>query len=366
MSLVKVPDGPLREGFTTGTCATASAKSALMAIIHQQKIKDVDVHLPIDKILNIAVHSCEFEETRAICSVIKDAGDDPDVTNGAEIGCSLQLTNQKGIEFVGGEGIGTVTLPGLELEVGEPAINPVPRKMMTDAVQKLIHDFDLECGVQIEVFAIDGEKLAKRTLNERVGIMGGLSILGTSGIVKPYSASSYIASIEQGIDVAVANGIDELVINSGARSEKYLRTKFPELTEQSFIHYGNWIGETLRKIATSPIRKVTIGMMLGKAAKLAEGRVDTHSCISSWNKEFIRELAEKNGYELEKTKRIEALNMAGRLTEIFPFEQAETFYQSLLKHCYQVTNEIIPNVELDFYLISKTGTFIKYQENDIY
>lgn len=365
MSLRKVPDGPLRDGFTTGTCATAAAKSALMAIIHQQEVSNVDVHLPIDKVLNIAVHACSFEETRAVCSVIKDAGDDPDVTNGAEIGCSLQLTNQKGIEFLGGEGIGTVTLPGLELEVGEPAINPVPRKMMTDAVQKLIHDFDLECGVQIEVFAIDGEKLAKRTLNERVGIMGGLSILGTSGIVKPYSASSYIASIEQGIDVAVANGIDELVINSGARSEKYLRTKFPDLTEQSFIHYGNWIGETLKKISSSEIRKATIGMMLGKAAKLAEGRIDTHSCISSWNKEFIRGLAEKEGYTVEITEQIAELNMAGRLTELFPFKQSEPFYTALLKHCYQITKEIIPDVQLDFYLISKSGEFIKYIENDI-
>ncbi|MCH2225306.1 MAG: cobalt-precorrin-5B (C(1))-methyltransferase, partial [Crocinitomicaceae bacterium] len=190
-------------------------------------------------------------------------------------------------------------------------------------------------------------------------------ILGTSGIVKPYSAASYIASIEQGIDVAVANGIDELVINSGARSEKYLRTKFPNLTEQSFIHYGNWIGETLRKISTSQIQKVTIGMMLGKAAKLAEGRVDTHSCISSWNKEFIRDIAEKEGYNSSLTKGIEELNMAGRLTEIFPFEQTELFYQALLKECYQVTKNIIPKVKLEFYLISKIGTFIKYQENDI-
>ncbi|MCH2229513.1 MAG: cobalt-precorrin-5B (C(1))-methyltransferase CbiD [Crocinitomicaceae bacterium] len=365
MSLRKVPDGPLRNGFTTGTCATAAAKAALMAIIHQKDFSHVNVHLPIDKILNIAVHSCEFNENRAICSVIKDAGDDPDVTNGAEIGCSLQLTNQKGIIFIGGEGIGTVTLPGLDLAVGEPAINPVPRKMMTNAIQKLIHDFDLECGVQVEIFAINGEKLAKRTLNERVGIMGGLSILGTSGIVKPYSVSSYIASIEQGIDVAVANGIDELVINSGARSEKYLRKKFPKLTEQSFIHYGNWIGETLKKISSSEIRKATIGIMLGKAAKLAEGRIDTHSCISSWNKEFIRKLAEKEGYNVEITKQITGLNIAGRLPELFPFEQSEPFYNALLKHCYQVTKNIIPHVKLDFYLISKTGEFIKYKTNDI-
>lgn len=186
MGLRKVPKGPLRDGFTTGTSATAAAKSGLMAIIHQKKIASVSVHLPIDKVLEIPVHHCEFTENTAKSSVIKDAGDDPDVTNGAEIGCILKLTQEKEIQFIAGEGVGTVTLKGLELAIGEPAINPVPRKMITSAIQKLLHDYDLECGVSVTVYVTDGKKLAKRTLNERVGIMNGLSILGTSGIVKPY------------------------------------------------------------------------------------------------------------------------------------------------------------------------------------
>ena len=358
MSLRKVPKGPLRDGFTTGTSATAAAKSALMAIIHQQKIASVKVHLPIDKILEIPVHHCEFTESTANCSVIKDAGDDPDVTNGAEIGCIIKLTQQRDIEFIAGEGVGTVTLKGLELAIGEPAINPVPRKMITSAIQKLLHDYDLECGVSVTVYVTDGKKIAKRTLNERVGIMNGLSILGTTGIVKPYSSSSYIASIEQGIDVAVANKNNELVINSGARSEKYLSEKFSHLPEYAFIHYGNWIGETLTKINTTPITKVSIGIMLGKAVKLAGGITDTHSCVSSWNKDFVVQLAKEVGYF--KADKIKELNMAGRLIELFDFEQNSPFFQLLLAHCYTHTHTKIKQVDLDIYLIHKNGTLIKY------
>lgn len=358
MSLRKIPKGPLRDGFTTGTCATAAAKSGLMAIIHQKKNTEVKVHLPIDKILKIPIHYCEFTESTSNCSVIKDAGDDPDVTNGAEIGCILKLTQEKGIQFIAGEGVGTVTLKGLELAIGEPAINPVPRKMITSAIQKLLHDYDLECGVSVTVYVTDGKKLAKRTLNERVGIMNGISILGTTGIVKPYSASSYIASIEQGIDVAVANNVKELVINSGARSEKYLSNKFDYLPEYAFIHYGNWIGETLNKINQSPIEKISIGIMLGKAVKLAGGVTDTHSCVSSWNKDFVVNLANEVGFD--DGDLIRELNMAGRLIELFDFEQNSPFFQLLLKHCYQHTHKKIKQVALDIYLIHKNGTFIKY------
>ena len=361
MGLKKVPSGPLRDGFTTGTSATAAVKAALLSIIKQTKQLRVKVQLPIDKVLEIAIHSNDFREDWAKASVIKDAGDDPDVTNGAEVGCEIQLTTAKEIKFVGGEGVGTVTLPGLELEVGEPAINPVPRKMMLSVAKKLIHDYDLECGMVISVFVVDGKALAKRTLNERVGIMNGLSILGTSGIVKPYSASSYIASIEQGVDVAVANGIHELVINSGARSEKYIRALFPTRSEQSFIHYGNWIGETLQKIKVSDIHKVSIGIMLGKAVKLAYGKTDTHSCISSWNKDFVVDLAKESGYEsLEISEQIQHLNMAGRLIELFPFQQEEVFYQTILKHCYKHSKKHIENTDLDMYLVGKNGEIIKY------
>ena len=363
MGLKKIPKGPLREGFTTGTSATAAAKAALWAILNQKVLNEVTVMLPIDKTLTIPVHDCTFGASWARCSVIKDAGDDPDVTNKAEIGCEITILEQKDvIRFVAGEGVGTVTLPGLELAVGEPAINPVPRQMICAAIQKLRHDYDWDKGVEVKVFVTNGVKLAKRTLNERVGIMNGLSILGTTGIVKPYSAASYIASIEQGVDVALANGIEELVINSGARSEKYLRTLFPTFKEQAFIHYGNWIGETLKKLHDSAVKKVTIGIMLGKAAKLANGQLDTHSCVSSWDKQFIANLAKNCGYTAQEQAAILALNMAGRLPEIFPFEPDEPFYQQLLACCYKQSKSIIKYIELDLFLINKNGVFIKYKQ----
>lgn len=359
MSLRKVPDGPLKEGFTTGTSATAAVKAGLVSIILQSIQTKVKVHLPIDKILEIPIHECEFGLDWAKCSVIKDAGDDPDVTNGAEIGCYLTLTADKGVSFIAGEGVGTVTLEGLELDIGEPAINPVPRKMMRSVVEKLLHDYDLECGVQITVFVVNGKNLAKRTLNERVGIVNGLSILGTTGIVKPYSASSYIASIQQGIDVAIANGVQELIINSGARSEKYLKNLFPGHSEQAFIHYGNWIGETMKKVRVTPIKKVNMGIMLGKAVKLAYGMVDTHSCIAGWNKPFIKDLAIKSG--MSNVEEIDNIQMAGRLPELFLFRQESPFYQVLLKHCYQNLIQILgTKTQFEIYLINKTGENIKY------
>jgi cobalt-precorrin-5B (C1)-methyltransferase len=190
--------------------------------------------------------------------------------------------------------------------------------------------------------------------------MNGLSILGTTGIVKPYSSSSFIASIEQGIDVAVANNATELVINSGARSEKYLSDKFSDLPEFAFIHYGNWIGETLAKINKSPIEKVSIGIMLGKAVKLAAGMTDTHSCVSSWNKDFVVALAAQVGFK--EGDKIKNLNMAGRLIELFDFEQNAPFFQLLLAHCYTHTHSKIKQVALDIYLIHKNGTLIKYNK----
>ena len=186
-------------------------------------------------------------------------------------------------------------------------------------------------GADITIFVKDGEIIAKRTLNERLGIMGGISILGTTGIVTPFSAASYIASITQGIDVALANGANELVINSGAKSEKTLLSLFPDLPPFAFIHYGNWIGETFTKIAQCPIKKVSMGIMLGKAVKLAEGLLDTHSSQNTWNKEFIYQLGTESGYSEEMLSPILTFNMAGRLTELFLFKADEPFYKYLLK-----------------------------------
>ncbi|MBC7390242.1 MAG: cobalt-precorrin-5B (C(1))-methyltransferase [Opitutaceae bacterium] len=360
--LQDIPDGPLRIGYTTGACATACAKAALLALISQKEIYSVEVMLPIGEKVLFKILSCELNENEAWATTEKDAGDDPDVTHGAIIGAQVRLNESGKIIFYKGVGVGLVTLPGLEIAVGEPAINPVPRQMMESACKKILADAGLDRkGVEITVFVPEGERIAKRTLNERLGIMGGISILGTTGIVTPFSASSYIASIRQGIDVALANGSKEIVINSGAKSEKYLQGLFDSLPDFAFIHYGNWIGETLQKIAESEIRTVNLGIMLGKCVKLAEGNLDTHSNKNSWNKEFVSDLAKAAGYSTEILQSVLELNMAGRLTELFPFQESEAFYIELLNRCYVVCSKILPKCELNIYLINRDGAYIKYK-----
>jgi cobalt-precorrin-5B (C1)-methyltransferase len=359
--LQEIPEGPLRSGYTTGACATACSKAALQALLTQKEVKQVAIMLPVGEMATFDMVSCVTSLTESTCTTQKDAGDDPDVTHGAIIGATVQLNNTGTIRFLQGKGVGKVTLPGLEINVGEPAINPVPRLMIENACKKVLAEHGLEDkGVDVTIFVEEGDKIAKRTLNERLGIIGGISILGTTGIVTPFSASSYIASIRQGIDVALANGVDELVINSGARSEKSLKSMFPHLPEFAFIHYGNWIGETLQKVSESAVKKVNMGIMLGKAVKLAEGQLDTHSSKNTWNKAFIYQLAKSAHYPENVLNQVSALNMAGRLTELFNFTPEELFYQVLLESCFNNCLQLAPTVDLVLFLINKDGAYIKY------
>ncbi|OEJ99144.1 cobalamin biosynthesis protein CbiD [Flavivirga aquatica] len=360
--LQDIPDKPLRRGYTTGACATACVKGALLGLVTQEINKEVAVTLPIGETVNFQLKDFFISENQCTCTTIKDAGDDPDVTHLAEITATVVLNNTKEIIFKRGEGVGLVTLPGLEIAVGEPAINPVPRKMMATVCKKILSDYNLEThGVTIIISVKEGERIAKKTLNSRLGILYGISILGTSGIVTPFSAASYIASIKQGIDVAIANKTTTLLINSGARSEKIIRKLFPNTPETACIHYGNWIQETFEKINSIPeITEVNMGIMLGKAAKLAKGDMNTHSGKTTWDKHFISELAKEAGYSNKITESILTLNMAGRLREIFIFAQQEKFYQLLLQKCYSHCKKIAPNISLNLFLINNNGEHIKY------
>jgi len=360
MSLRPVPEGPLRQGYTTGACATACTKAALLSLITQAPVQEVEITLPRGEKVTFRISACTYSADKATCTTVKDAGDDPDVTHGATIGCTVSFNDTQEVRFLRGEGVGLVTLPGLAISVGEPAINPVPRKMMTDVVHFLTHRYSLNKGVNIEVFVVDGAEMAKKTLNSRIGILGGISILGTTGIVRPFSSSAYIASITQGIDVALANNCREIVINSGGRSENLLRKRFHHLPEFAFIQYGNWIGETLAKIRAVPLRQVNMGIMLGKAAKLAQGELDTHSGKSSWDKQFIYTMARDCGYSEDQCRPILELNMARRLTELFPFDEAEPFFRELAARCYAVCAPLIPDVQLQLLLIDANDAILTF------
>ncbi len=377
MDLKPIPKGPLRWGYTTGACATACTKAALLALITGSPVSESVIRLPGGQIVPFNIHACEFSAASARCATYKDGGDDPDVTHGAEIVSTVTLDTHDEVRFLPGEGVGIVTLPGLSIPVGEPAINPVPRRMMQEAATAVLTQYGIKSGVNIRIGVTNGATIATRTLNSRLGIIGGISILGTTGLVKPFSASAYIASIEQGIDVALANGATEVVINSGGRSEKILQQWAPHLPAWCFIQYGNWIGETLAKIrASSPVvstppaiggrpclQSFAIGMMLGKAVKLAAGHLNTHSSESSWDKDFVTAMAISAGYSDAPESAIRQLNRAGRLTELFPFQKDEPFYRALAAQCRKVIRQQTGELPFTVILVDASGQSLVFENN---
>jgi len=237
----------LRTGFTTGTCATAASKAAILSIINQKNVDSVDVRLPKGDFIKIRIEECTFDKDHARCSVIKDGGDDPDVTHGAEIFVDLELTNKiNAIEIDGGEGVGIVTKPGLGLEINTPAINPVPKKMIKENLTETANEILQDNGIRVVISVPKGKELAYKTDNPRLGIVGGISILGTSGIVIPYSTASFAASIRQSLDVTIAMGNDTVVLTTGGRSEDFSK-KIVKLPEHCFVKMGDFVGYTVQQ-----------------------------------------------------------------------------------------------------------------------
>jgi cobalt-precorrin-5B (C1)-methyltransferase len=271
--------GPhLRRGWTTGTCATAAARAAFEALITGHFPDPVSVTLPRGGRAAFALATQEDrEEGFARAGIIKDAGDDPDVTHGALVIATVRLLPAgSGVRFKAGEGVGTVTRAGLPIPPGEPAINPVPRAMMRQAMEEAAEMLGVTADAEIEISIPGGEELAKRTLNGRLGIVGGLSILGTTGIVVPFSCAAWIATIHRGIDVARAQGLDHIAGATGATSEEAVR-KLHNLSEVALIDMGDFVGGMLKYVRSHPVRRVTIAGGFAKMTKLAQGLLDLHS-----------------------------------------------------------------------------------------
>lgn len=346
----------LRSGFTTGTCATAAATAALLSLLEDDNIQKVNVTLPDGEVMTLPIKNVKtIDSETASASVVKDAGDDPDVTNGVEIVATVSLADHGEVRFHGGEGIGTVTLPGLGLPTGSPAINPVPRKMMTET---LLYIYPSGCDVTIS--APGGEALALKTFNPRIGVVGGISIIGTSGVVMPFSNEAFLESIRCEMEVAIAVGCNRIVINSGARSEKSVRRLYPELPDAAFIHYGNAIGETLKIADELGVRDLTVGVMLGKAVKLAEGNMDTHSHKVTMNRGFLMNVAKDAGCSESSIKIMENLNMARELWQSLSNEDATLFFPTLLRRCKENCHRLFPHGKLQILLIDDEG-IIKYK-----
>ncbi|HEX2654013.1 MAG TPA: cobalt-precorrin-5B (C(1))-methyltransferase, partial [Xanthobacteraceae bacterium] len=270
-------DRPLRRGWTTGTCATAAAKAAFTALVTGSFPDPVEVTLPRGERPAFALAMTRFNNDAATVGIVKDAGDDPDVTHGALVLATVRAAAKgSGIAFRAGEGVGTVTRPGLVIPPGEPAINPVPRKMISAAIAEAAAAIGHSGDAEVEIAIRGGEALATRTLNPRLGIVGGLSILGTTGIVIPYSCSAWIHSIHRGIDVARAIDLTHIAGATGATSEAAIR-EMHGLSDPALIDMGDFVGGMLKYLRTHPVPRVTIAGGVAKMTKLAQGLLDLHS-----------------------------------------------------------------------------------------
>jgi len=336
----------LRTGFTTGSCATASSKAGVLAIINQKEIEKIDIILPKRTRLDIEINSCEFTENTAKCSVIKDGGDDPDVTHGAEIFVEILLTNKIGeIEIDGGEGVGRVTKPGLGLEIGSAAINPTPKKMILENMKEVGEELLEKNGIKVTVSVPKGKELGTKTDNPRIGIMGGISILGTSGIVIPYSTASFAAAIRQQIAVVSSMNDDSVVLTTGGRSEDFAR-KIIELPDHSFIQMGDFSGYTIKQCARQGLKKAYVAGFIGKLAKMAAGVKQTHVKGGKVDMKFLSELAKRCDANSETIGRILGANTARNVQEIIMEDDVNGFFDEVTKETYnqmrQHSEEKIP------------------------
>ena len=298
----------LRFGWTTGTCATAAVNAAYMALVTGQFPEKVSVVTPSGKQADLDVSFTREPgghdtDRWRMAGIIKDAGDDPDVTHGALICARVSAARQgDGVIFMGGDGVGIVTKPGLPIEVGEPAINPVPRQMMREMITTLAGRLNGPRDVVIEISVPDGADIALRTWNPRLGIEGGISILGTTGVVRPFSCSAWIASIHRGIDVARANGLPHVMGSTGATSENFARSRY-DLPDIACLDMGDFVGGMLKYLRGNPVPSLTIAGGAGKMVKFAQGAVDLHSARSQVDFDLLATLASDHDIDPEPVRR---------------------------------------------------------------
>ena len=359
ISVEEVKKEKLRTGYTTGTSATAAAKAALLSIINQTKIENIDVKLPKGSFIKIPIHLCQFDENRSKCSVIKDGGDDPDVTHGAEIVVELSFTDKiNEIEIDGGEGVGIVTKPGLGLELNKAAINPVPKKMINENLREIVDKYLLKKGIKVIISVPKGKELGPKTDNPRIGILNGISILGTSGIVIPFSTASYAASIRQNLDVAIAMGNDTVVLTTGGRSEDFAK-KIVDLPEHCFVQMGDFSGYTIQQCARKEIKKAYVVGFIGKLAKMAAGVKQTHVKGSKVDMNFLAELARKCNANERIIESIKTANTARHVSEIIIENNVNGFFEEICnetyKHMRKHSEEKVP---LDVILFDFDGNIL--------
>ena len=349
----------LKTGYTTGSSATAAAKAALLSILGQEKIENVEILLPKRSFIKIPLYSCKFESDKAKCSVIKDGGDDPDVTHGAEIIVELSLTEKiNQIEIDGGEGVGIVTKPGLGLEINKPAINPIPKRMIIENLRDVGEQILLEKGIKVIISVPKGRELGPKTDNPRLGIINGISILGTSGIVIPFSTASYAASIRQNLDVAIAMGNDTVVLTTGGRSEDFAK-KIIDLPEHCFVQMGDFSGYTIQQCTKKNIKKAYVVGFIGKLAKMAAGVKQTHVKGSKVDMNFLAELAKKANAKENVIQKIKKANTARHVSEIILENNVKGFFELICSETHRhLKNHSEQKVPIDVILFDFNGNIL--------
>jgi len=335
-----------RKGFTTGACSAAAARAAAIGLVTGQIPDSVESLLPNGQRVNFAVTDGYCDQTHAHAVVIKDAGDDPDCTDKAQLTADIDLLpeQQNQIILAGGEGVGTITMRGLGLEVNGPAINPVPRKNIKENVREIAEKLLLRQGLKVTISVPGGVEMAKKTLNDRLGIIGGISILGTTGIVHPYSTAAFRASVVQGIEVAANQGLDTVVLTTGGRTEKFTIRELPQLQPACFVQMGDFLGPALDTAKQCKIHHIIIGGMVGKLTKIAQGEVITHARRNPVNTQLLADIAAKIGAEksiCDSISQNETARYAGEVMEELGL--STEFYQELSRRVVNTLKKRYPD-----------------------
>ncbi len=335
-----------RKGYTTGACSAAAARAATIGLLTGQVPEQIESLLPNGQRITFNVTEGYCDATHAHAVIIKDAGDDPDCTDKAHLTADVKYLAEQIDEIVlcGGKGVGTITMRGLGLKVGGPAINPVPRKNIQQNIREVAGEQLKTQGLQVTISVPDGEAMAKKTLNDRLGIINGISILGTTGIVHPYSTAAFRASVVQGVEVAANQGLDTVVLTTGGRTEKFTLRELPQLQPACFVQMGDFLGPALDAANENNINHIIIGGMVGKLTKIAQGEIITHARRNPVNTQLLADMAAAIGVEpsvCEDIRLGETARYAGeRMQEL---GLSTPFYQELSKRVVNTLKSRYPS-----------------------
>ncbi len=353
----------LRSGYTTGACAAAAAKAAVLAMVHRKRVGQVEIVFPDDSPVEFAVIDSRFAQNFGAAGVIKDAGDDPDVTNGARIEAEVSLVprldkKQAQIQICGGTGVGLVTKPGLAVAVGEPAINPVPKQMIRRNVGEVLNDYPVpeDQLVLVKIIVPQGEVLAQKTLNARLGIVGGISILGTTGIVRPVSAEAWTATISSSMDVAAANGVEEIILSTGRTSERCVQ-KLLEPPEEALVMMGDYLDFSLLELRKHDFSRVHVATMWAKLLKGAMGHGQTHVRHGVVSKDAICEFFLAQGIEPRVVDKVQDANTAREILDrLLAMDELDTIYR--VCDCAARRYRSVARIAVTIHLISGSAKLV--------